>query len=97
MFKKQRLCFCYLPIDKAVHVIGYWLGIELLFQLISYRNPVLVPATLTALAFWALMHHRKDTLKNRRNFFYVFTAWLCIGGTFAMLEAYKDAVNEEKL
>ena len=76
--------------------MGYWLGLELLGQLGVYRNPILLLMTIAALSFWGLMY-RKDTQKNRRNFFYVFSLWLLVGSVFAMMEAYKKATDEDAL
>lgn len=76
--------------------MGYWLGLELLGRLAADRNPISLVATLVALAFWGLLH-RKDTLKNRRNFFVVMTAWIIIAFTFGMMEAYKKSTTDEEL
>ena len=87
------MCCFYFTIDKAVEIIGYWLFIELLGQYF-YVNPILIIVNLGAIAFWGLMH-RKDSEKNRRNFFYAFTIWMLTAAVFAIMEGYKKATSDE--
>ena len=87
ILKKQRLCLCFVQIDKAVEIMGYWLGLEFLALILRF-NPVLMAVNLGALACWGMMR-RKDTTKNRRNFFVAFTIWCITGFVFGVLEFYK--------
>ena len=86
------MAFCYAPIDKAVHIIGYWLGLELIGQYFAF-NPITLTLNLGALAAWGLQH-RKDTAKNRRNFFVMFTIWMIVSFVFAIMNWYAKASNE---
>ena len=84
-----------MQIDKAVEIMGYWLGLEFLALILKF-NPVMMGVNLGALAFWGMLR-RKDTAKNRRNFFVAFTVFCITSFTFLILDFYKKATSDANI
>ena len=93
---KTRQCFFLVPIEKGVEYMGYWLGIELVAQIMLTWNPVLFITNLIALAFWGMMK-RKDTAKNRRNFFYTVSIWVSAFFIYFTMNWYATSIGYAEL
>ena len=96
MYKVQR-CFCCVPIQPAIHIIGFWMCLSLLGQIASSNlNPILLVLNLAALGFFINMA-QNDTAKNREYFFFMFAVYMI--GIYAMLvwKSYERSTDQNMI
>ena len=81
-----KKCCCFVPIDKAIVCIGFWMCLTLLGQM-EKLNPISAAANIAALVMFFIMMN-KDTAKNREYFFYVFAIYMGVFWLVSMIITY---------
>ena len=79
---KVQKCFCCIPIEKAITLLGFLLLIGLLSQLLKFNPFLLVTNLATVTAFNSM--YQTDTEQHRRYFFYSFSVYEVTVYVFSM-------------
>ena len=92
---KVKKCLNYIPIDVAITILGLFMCLTLVSQLITL-DPIKLAVTVPGLTAFIIMKCY-DSSNNRRNFLFAASIWFMYVLPVAMLQAYKEQSSDKRI